>query len=48
MFKVRSDADDIIDGDSDDDDDHNILDPNLADDDDPQPKNSGDYEDGGK
>lgn len=48
MFKVRSDADDIVDGDSDEEDDDNILDPNLGDDDDPQPKNNGDYEDGGK
>lgn len=48
MFKVRSEADDdMLGGDSDDDED-NIMDPNFVDDDDPQLKPNGDYEDGGK
>lgn len=49
MFKVRSEADDdILGGDSDEDDEDNIMDPNLVDDDDGQAKANGDYEDGGK
>lgn len=49
MFKVRSEADDdILGGDSDEDDEDNIMDPNFVDDDDGQAKASGDYEDGGK
>jgi hypothetical protein len=49
MFKVRSEADDdVLGGDSDEDDEDNIMDPHLGDSDNHQNLANGDYEDGGK